>query len=300
EHVRLDGVEFYPIDNLVTEEREFRVGNLHMTDSVPLDLIPVYQRDHPEELVNHPYIGSYFYRFNITKPPLDDRRVRRALQISLNREMITQNVLKAGEQPAYFYTPPDTAGYTCEYKVPFDVEEGKRLLAEAGYPGGQGFPKVDILYNTLESHKLIAEAAQRMWKESLGVEVGLFNQDWKTYLNSMDTLDYDICRSSWIADCVDPINFLECFLSNSGNNRTGYKSVEYDRLINAAYNETDTEKRMAYMQQAEALLLDDAVVVPVYFYRWVFLVKPEVQGFVPNSRGYRRWKDMWLASEATN
>lgn len=298
ENVRIPAIRFYPIDNQQTEERQFHVGELHITDSVPLDRIPRYQRDAPEKLVNHPYLGVYFYRFNLTRPPLDDVRVRRALQLSIQRAAITNNILRAGEEPAHFYTPPDTAGYTCATRVPEDAAKARELLAAAGYPGGAGMPRIEILYNTLESHKLIAEAIQQMWQEHLGVRVGLFNQDWKTYLSSMNNLDYDIARSAWIGDVVDPVNFLECFLSDGGNNRTGFASEEFDALIHAAYAETDPARRHAHLQAAEKILLDEAVIMPIYFYRWTFLKAPEVKGFVPNTMGYKRWKDLYLEPDA--
>ena len=178
--------------------------------------------------------------------------------------------------------------------MPRDLDAAKKLLAEAGYPDGRGLPPVNILYNTSESHRTIAETVQRMWKETLNADVRLLNQDWKTYLSSMNTLDYEMARSSWIGDVADAVNFLECFQTGLGNNRTGWASPVYDGLIEHAYAEADVEKRKALLQQAETLLLEECPIIPVYFYAWKFLMAPEVRGFTPNILGYFRWKTLHL------
>ncbi len=292
--IKLDGIEFYPIDNLQTEERSFRAGDLHVTEDIPLDKIPVYQKENPEVLRLDPYLGVYYYRVNLTHKPFDDVRVRRALSMALDRERLTQDVMKAGERPAYHYVPPGCGGYESPVPLRYDPEGAKALLAEAGYPNGEGIPPFELLYNTSENHKRIAETVQRMWKETLGVDVQLLNQDWKVYLASMDNLDYDLARSAWIGDYVDPLNFLECFLSYSGNNRTGYNSPAYDALVKAGYAETDETKRQEIMREAEERLLTDQPVIPVYFYTRKFLMATEVKGYKPNVLGYMRWEDFWL------
>lgn len=296
--VRLDGIKFYPIDDNLTEERSFRTGQLHMTETMPLHKIEVYRRDNPEVLQVRPYLGNYFYRFNVTRKPLDDVRVRQALNMAIDRERITREVLKANEQPAFNLTPPGTAGYTSESKMVYDPERAKQLLAEAGYPGGKGFPKLDILYNTSDAHATIAEVLQRMWKDTLGIEIGLYNQDWKVYLDAMTNLDFDICRGSWIGDVVEPLNFLELFLTRGGNNRTGWGNPQYDALIQQAYATPDKSARHALLQQAEALLLEEAPILPLYFYTTKYLVSTRVKGLTPNILDYRRWKDMWLEAPA--
>ncbi len=296
--VKLDGVNYYPISNEQTEERSFRSGRLHLTYSIPMFKIDEYRKTQPEALQIHPYLQTYFYRFNTAAPPFDDVRVRQAFGLAVDREAIVRDVLQAGERPAWFYTPPDTAGYTCDYKVGFDIDRAKELLAEAGYPDGAGLPAVDLLYNTSETDKIIAETVQQMWKKNLNADVRLFNQDYKVYLATMKTLDYNIARSTWLGDVLDPVNFLECFLGGEGNNRTGYASDEFDTAIRAAYAEADTATRLAYLQQAEARLLEDAPITPVYFQTQKFLMAPEVRGLVPNLLGLFRWQDMALAAPA--
>lgn len=296
-NVKLDGVNFYPISNEQTEERSFRSGDLHLTYSIPMYKIEEYRRDQPEVLQVHPYLQTYFYRFNTSAPPFDDVRVRQAFGMAVDREAIARDVLKAGERPAYAYTPPNTAGYTSTYQVRTDIEAAKALLAEAGYPGSEGFPAVDLLYNTSETDKIIAETVQQMWKKHLGVDVRLFNQDYKVYLSTMKTLDYNIARSTWLGDVLDPVNFLECFLAGEGNNRTGYASDEFDAAIHAAYAEPDPQKRIAHLQKAEARLLEDAPITPVYYQTQKFLMSPRVQGMIPNPLGNFRWQDISLAPD---
>jgi oligopeptide transport system substrate-binding protein len=295
--VRLAGIEFYPIDNQQTEERSFRSGKLHLTSTIPMDSIKRYREDNPEVLHIHPALGSYFYRLNTTKAPFTDKRVRQAFSYALDREKIASHVMKGGETPAYFFTPPDIAGYTSTAKVPFDPQKARELLAEAGYPNGEGFPAVELLFNTSETHKRIAEAIQDIWKEHLNVKVLLLNQDWKVYLSSMSNLDYTVARSSWYADVADPINFLECFLSGGGNNRTGFKSPAFDALIQKAYAEPDAEVRLRLLQEAEAILLDEAPIVPIYFYTEKYLQAESMKGLVENTLSYRRWRDFYLEDE---
>jgi len=295
--VRLAAVHFYPIQNLQTEERSFRTGELHVTESVPLSMIAVYQLKNPGALHIDPYLGTYYYRFNVTRPPFDDVRVRRAFAMSIDREQLVRNVLRGGQQPAAHYTPPNTAGYTCAARIPFDVDQARRLLAQAGYPNGEGLPPVELLYNSSENHKLIAEAVQRMWKVHLAVDVALVNQDWKVYLDSMNNLDYQIARSGWIGDYVDPHNFLECFLTGGGNNRTGYASPAYDALIAKANATLDPDARFAVFQDAERLLLEDCPFAPVYFYTRIYLKAPEIKGWQPNMLGFIPFKRLYIESD---
>ena len=296
ENVQLDGVSFYPMSNEQTEERSFRKGELQMTYSIPMFRIDTYREEQPEVLQIHPYLQTYFYRFNCSRPPFDDARVRQAFGLAVDRERLVRDVLQGGEAPAYAYTPPNTAGYTPEYKVETNAERAQELLAATGYPGGEGFPKVEILYNSAETDKIIAETMQSMWKEVLGVEVGLYNQDYKVYLASMSALNYDIARSTWLGDVIDPVNFLECFLTDAGNNRTGWSSVDFDGAINAAYAESDPEKRNVHLQRAEKILLEEGAITPVFYQTQKFLLDTRVTGFQANLQGLVRWDQIGLSA----
>ncbi|MFP4190532.1 MAG: peptide ABC transporter substrate-binding protein [Candidatus Hydrogenedentota bacterium] len=295
--VQLNGVNFYPIDDLQTEERSFRNGELHWTGDMPINRIDWYRKNRPEVLEINPYLGTYYFRFNVTRPPLDDARVRRAFAMAIDREGIVENITRGDEQPAAHLTPPDTEGFLPGPELPYDVERAQELLAEAGYPDGEGLPSVDLLYNTSENHRIIAQAIQNMWRNNLGAKVNLLNQEWTVYLSSMSNLNYDIARAGWIGDVNDPINFLECFVTDGGNNRTGYSSEEYDSLIAAARREADPQRRSEILREAETILMEDAPIAPLYFYTRKNLRSPDLRGFEPNIRGYVNYKFLYLEAE---
>src|SRR5690606_20415901 len=182
-------------------------------------------------LRTEPYLGNYFYRINIDVPQLADPRVRRALAMSIDREQIVEHVTQGGQIPAYAFTPPDTLGYTAPPGFTHDPEAARALLAEAGYPGGEGFPPTELLYNTSEGHRKLAVAIQQMWQRELGIEITLNNQDWKVYLDSVNNGNYQIARAGWIGDYVDPNSFLDMWVTDGGNNRTGWSDPRYDRLV---------------------------------------------------------------------
>jgi oligopeptide transport system substrate-binding protein len=294
DRVRLKEIRFYPIESLDTEERAFRSGQLHKTEKLPLPKVDYYKRQQPDLLMNAPYLGTYFYMFNTKKPPFDDKRVRQALTLAIDREAITERVTRAGEFPAYTFTPPNTAGYTSTAKIQPDLAKAKQLLAEAGYPDGRDFPRVEILYNTLESHKTIAEAIQQMWKQNLNIDAGLRNEEWKVYLNTKTSGDYDLARYGWIADYVDPNAFLDMWLTGGGNNDSGWSNLEYDRLIAEAGRTIDTEKRYQLLQQAEAILLDELPIMPVYYYVSIYLLHPSVKNWNATILDHQPYKYVYL------
>src|SRR5690606_16149318 len=201
-----------------------------------------------------PFSGTYYYRLNTTRPGLDDVRVRKALSYAVDRKQITEKVTKGDQIPAFSFTPPNTDGYTSEAQMVYDPELARSLLAEAGYPNGEGFPSITILYNTLEDHQKIAVVIQQMWKQALNIDVNIRNQDWKVFLSSMRTMDYDIARAGWIGDYYDPNTFLDMFITDGGNNETGWSNPRYDELIKLAGSTSDKAQRHAYFQEAEALL----------------------------------------------
>lgn len=231
-----------------------------------------------------PFLGTYFLRFNATKPPFDDPRVRKAFAMVIDKEAITSKITRAGETPASGFVPPGVDGYESPEGLPYDPDRARQLLAEAGYPSGEGFPLVRYLYSEGELNEAIAVELQSMWRNQLGVNVNLARQEWKVYLNSLSSLDYDIARSSWVGDYPDPNTFLDMFLTGGGNNRTGWSSAEYDALIDAAAAELDPAKRFELLQQAEELLVvEEAPVAPIYFYVGIQLFDPgKLGGIEPN------------------
>ena len=280
--VKLQEVFFYPIDDADAEERAFRSGQLHVTATLPLAKIAVYRQEHPTPLQAEPYLGTYVYRFNVTRPPLDDSRVRRALAMAIDRERIVRDVARGGQRPAGHFTPPGMAGFTARADLPTDIDAARRLLAAAGFPGGRGFPPLSILINTNEGHRQIAEAIQQMWRKNLGINIGIYNQEGKVWNDSMRRLDYSIARFAWVGDYLDPSTFLDIMASDSGNNQTGWKNAEYDRLLDRARQTADTSRRYAYYQRCEEILARECPFAPIYYYVRLYLRRPEVKGWYGN------------------
>ena len=298
-NVRLNQVVFYPTENVTTEERMFRAGQLHYS-GIPSDKIQVYSQSDDPSLRIQPYLGVYFYRLNVDKPQLSDKRVRRALGMTINRDQLVSQITKGGQIPAYTITPPGTMGYYPESDLTFDPEAAKKLLAEAGYPNGEGFPTTEILYNTSEGHRKIAVALQQMWKKHLNIDVVLLNQEWKVYLDTVSNHHYEIARAGWIGDYVDPNNFLDMFLCNGGNNRTRWCNNEYDQIILQQVPKAKThQQRLDLFQQAENILLDEMPVIPIYIYTSNNLVHPTVKNFGRNILNQANYREMYLEPENT-
>lgn len=239
------------------------------------------------KLILTPRLGTYYMKYNVTKKPLDDVRVRQALTLAINRQQLIDAALKTGEKPGLAFVPPGIADADTskefrttggEYIPNQDVEKAKALLAEAGYPDGKGFPQLEYLYNTSDTHRVIAEAIQDMWKQNLNLDIKLTNQEFKVYLDSQDNLKYDISRSGWIGDYMDPMTFIDMFVTNDGNNDTGWSNAEYDELVKKAKSEADQAKRMQYMHDAEKILMDEMPVGPIYFYVNKNLIKSKITG----------------------
>lgn len=259
DRVLLNEAIFYPVENSTTEESMFRAGQLHVTSSIPTEKIAVYKEDpalagllHQEVL-----LATYFYRFNVTRPPFNDVRVRKALSLAIDRSQIVERVSKGGQPPAGHLTPPGIAGFEAGIPAPHDPEKARALLAEAGFPGGKGFPKFDILFNTNEGHRQIAEAIQQMWRRELGVDTGLYNQESKVYVATMRTLDYAVARFAWVGDYLDPTTFLDIMKSDSGNNQTGWANSEYDALLRKAELSRSQEERYSLFKHCEQILAEE-------------------------------------------
>jgi oligopeptide transport system substrate-binding protein len=291
--VQLNEIHFYPIDNLATEERMFRDGQLHVTYELPLDKVGYWRKDPSGSYRSEPYLGVYFYRINTTHPQLKDQRVRRALSLAVNRAAVAENVLHGNAIPAQAYTPP-VAGYVGPDLIKYDPEAARQLLAEAGYGLGNPLPRFDILLNVSEKHKILAEAIQQMWKKELGIEVGINSQDWGVYLDSQQRLDYDVCRAGWIADYSDPMSFLDMWTTGNGNNQTGWSNAEYDAFIAKARVTGETSARFEVLRQAEALMLESQPVIPIYVYLRPRLVSSLVEGWYPKMQDFRPWKNISL------
>ena len=295
DNVELNGIVFYPTENIVSEERMFRVGQLHYTQSIPLDKIPVYQDMPDTPYVQAPYLGTYFYLLNTDRPPVDDVRVRKALSMSIDREKLNNTVLQKTNVAAYSITPPDTMGYNPPKLFDYDPAQAKQLLADAGYPNGEGWPGLELIYNTSESHRKIAVALQQMWKETLNVSVTISNQEWKVYLDSVTQMDFQIARRGWIGDYVDANNFLDLYLTDGGNNNTGFSDPRYDEMIlTLAPQASSREERYKIFYEAETLLMEQMPILPVFTYTSKHLIHPSVKGLPSNLMDSLNLKYVWL------
>ncbi|MGJ3243917.1 MAG: peptide ABC transporter substrate-binding protein [Opitutales bacterium] len=291
DQVALEGIRFFPIEQNSTEERAFRAGQLHLTSNVPLDRLDWYRENHPEWLQSDPDLGTYYFLINTREPPFDDPRVRRALALSLDREAIARYIRRRGEPPAWTFVPPGMPGYRAPAVRRRDVEAAQALLAEAGYPGGEGFPPVELLFNTSEQHRAIAEAVQAMWGELLGIRIDLVNQEWKVYLDTRRNGAFQLARASWFGDYLDPGTFLELWTTEATNNFSGWSDPVYDRLVATGQDGTLPEQaRMDAYREAEQRLIQAAPIIPVFFYNRTFLRAPNVTGWPSNILHYTQYK----------
>lgn len=278
--VKLSKVVFIPTDDINTAYKQFLAGDSDWIPTVPPAQLDAARR-RPEYYVS-PYLGTYYFRFNVTKPPLTDVRVRKALAQAVDRVALTKFVTKAGEVPHSGFVPVGLRGYEGPQGPGFDVAAAKRLLGEAGYPDGRGFPRVELLYNTSELHRVITQAVQQMWKTHLGVHVDLVNVEWKVYLARQGSLDYQVSRAGWIGDYVDPNTVLEMWKTGGGNNQTGWSNRRYDALIERAATVVDPAERMRTFAEAERILLEEMPILPLYTYVNKGMLSRRVKGWHPN------------------
>jgi oligopeptide transport system substrate-binding protein len=254
----------------------------HGDVSLPLDKVPALRDQGRVDFRTDPKLCSYYFSMRVDRPPFDDPRVRRAVAMAIDKERLALHVLKGG-QPVATGGVPDLFVKTHGYHVlpgdPFDPEKARALLAEAGHPRGLGLPPIELYYNTGEGHRVIAEYVQRNLQENLGVRVQLANMEWGTLLKTLLSGQFSIGRSSWCADYPDPLTFLEVFQSDSKANYSGYKSKEYDGVLDAIKAEPDPQKRNGLLRRAEEILLRDLPLLPMYHYTWSYLVKPYVLGY---------------------
>ncbi|MBC8012300.1 MAG: peptide ABC transporter substrate-binding protein, partial [Burkholderiales bacterium] len=294
--VGLRRVIFFPTGNLVTDEAAYRAGQRHATYELAPDRIATYRAQTPSPLRVDPLLETRYLRFNLTKKPLDDVRVRRALALAIDRPALAESVLLGSALPAFHYTPPGIGGYQADARQPSDLAAARALLAEAGFPEGRGFPRLEVVYNPAASSPRVLEAIQAMWKRDLGVEVALVAQDFRVYLDAMKGLRYDIAGARWIGDYNDPNTYLDMFVTGGGNNQTGWSSPAYDALIARAATTPEPSARFALFQQAEALLLAEAPITPLVFGARVHLLHPDVRGWQPSLLGIRRYQTLAIAN----
>lgn len=284
ENVTLNGIRYLPINNSYTEARMFRDGQLHMTYTAPPEIVDLMKKEHPEVLRQEPYVGTLFFRCNTTRKPLDDVRVRRALNLAFDQQEICDKILR-GYKPAFGMTPP-MAGYTTPHAVRNDPEEARRLLTAAGFPpNSEGvrpdFPRLKILLASRETAATVAQAIQAMWRKELGIEVEIENKEWTAYLAAMQDGEYDLASSGWIGDYLDPLTFLEMWTKGNGNNLTGWSNEKYEDLLKQSHQEADPTKRYQLLQEAETILTTESPNLLLAWYARNYLLDPAVEGWHP-------------------
>ncbi|HUZ06145.1 MAG TPA: peptide ABC transporter substrate-binding protein [Candidatus Paceibacterota bacterium] len=255
-------------------------------ETVPAELLDIL-RKRPDV---HPfnYLATYWVSFNVTRKPFDNPLVRKALALAVDRERIVKKITRGGERPVSHLVPDGTADYTSPPGLDYNPALAKKLLAEAGYPGGRGFPRFEYIFNAPAGggdnvHEDIAIELQQMWHDTLGINMDLRQVEWKVWLSETAHLDYDVGRGDWIGDYDDANTFLDLFLSNSGNNRTGWKNARYDELVNEANAQTDLKKREELFQQAESILIQDELpIIPLYIYAGINYYHTNITGIYQN------------------
>jgi oligopeptide transport system substrate-binding protein len=294
--VRLQSVDFLACESTTTGLNLYLTGKVDWIYDVPPPALRQLLKEEPprDDLNPQPMLNTYFYLLNTTRKPLDDVRVRRALSLAMDRTELTSRLLAAGEQPAYSLVPPGLPGYDPPQTAHEDANTARRLLAEAGFPGGRGFPVLEILYNTHEGHQAIAQLIRKQWQRNLGIRVRTRNEEFATLLNSQRALNYDVSRLGWIGDYSDPNTFLDMFVTGGENNRTGWSSPEYDGLIAAAAREPDAAARMKLLADAERILMHELPLIPFYFYVSKNMVKPYVRGFYNNIQDHHPLSAIWI------
>lgn len=285
---------------------ESQVTRLNMVESGEANIAlepPISETDRlKKEGIYHvaPYLGTYYYEFNVSVKPFDNVKVRKALSMAIDREALVKNVIKGDKTPAYAFVPPgledpvtgkdfrEEGGKYVEY----NPEKAKQLLAEAGYPDGNGFPQVTLLYNTNEMHKAVAEAIQAMWKQNLNIDIQLVNQETKVYFDTRNSSDFMICKANWIGDYLDPLTFVDVY--TDPNNESKYKNQELNNLVRTAQNTDNQQVRMDALHKAEKIFMNDAVIIPIYYVTQPYVAKPYVKNYTWGLLGDVDFKEAYI------
>lgn len=299
-HSVLTKVTFVPINEESSATKRYRSNDIDITESFPKNMYALLKKTLPGEVYTPDQLGTYYYAFNTQKGPTADVRVRKALSWSIDRKVIAEKVLGTGEKPAWHFTPDVTAGFK---PLPTFMQQhdqnslnaqAKSLLAAAGY--GPGKPlKLKLLYNTSESHQKIAIAVASMWKKNLGVNVTLENQEWKTYIDSRNSGNFDVIRASWVGDYNEPSTFLNLLTSGNSSNIARFNNADYDAVIAKASRETSDQVRNSDYNRAEQILAEQAPIAPIYQYTNGRLIKPWVKGYpITNPEDVAYSRELWI------
>ncbi|MDA7615397.1 peptide ABC transporter substrate-binding protein [Akkermansiaceae bacterium] len=280
EEVKLDGIRYLPIRNYYTETRMFGDEQLHLTYTVPSELIPMAKEKYAAELRQESYIGTRFLRVNTLNSPFDNPKVRRAFALAIDQKSICEEILQGGQAPASGIVPP-FGDYKPPGLIKFDPKKAKALLQESGYESTSSFPDIDLLTTNSDSGLREAEALQAMWQKHLGIKVRIQQREWSTYLQNQYDFNYDIVVAGWIGDYLDPTTFLELWVTDGGNNNTAWSSKTFEDLLRKAEKTSDITTRMTILSEAEETIMNDIPVLPIYWYTTNYLIRPEVKNWNP-------------------
>lgn len=307
-NVKLETLEVRLIDDQITYLNAFKSGEVDIIESPPQAEIPTLLDEGTAKI--YPYLGTYFYVINVSDKAkevdpkaaeaLSKPKFRKALSLAIDKQLIVDKVAQGGQTPANSYVPAgilDSAGK--EFKKDSsskgtDIEEAKKLLAEAGYPNGEGAPTITFTFNTDQGHQNIAQAVQDMWKTNLGINVELKNEEWAVFQDTRTNFQYSMARHGWIADYNDPMTFLDMWTTGNGQNNSGYSNKEYDKLIAEAKVELDDTKRTELLHKAEDILMDESPVIPLYYYTNVLCIDKNVKGTYKSPLGQMEFRDAYV------
>lgn len=282
--IKLDGITFYISEDQNTMWQMYENNEIDLDHDLPTDVLGQLRNENNSELTTEAELSTYFYRFNTTAKPFNNVKIRKALVMSIDRQLLIDEVVQGGQFPAYAVVPEGVPDATGDFRqnggdyFKEDIDEAKVLLAEGLAEEGLDSLDFTILYNTSEGHKKIAEAIQQMWNENLGANVSLENTEFQVKINREHALDYEVSRAGWVGDYVDPNTFLDMFTSWSTQNDTGWTSDIYDELVKKAAAELDITTRMGYLHEAEAMLIDNMPIMPIYYYTKSWTTKPYLTG----------------------
>ena len=292
--VWLRSVSYYPIEDLYSEERAYRAGQLHATTSLPSAKVAAYADKHDPDLQITPRLGVNFFIFNTQKPPFNDPRVRRAFSAAIDRVALAKAAYQGGYTPALTISQPGMGGYQPTAQITAGPDEARALLTEAGYPGGKGFPPIIYLYNTLDRNRTVAEIMQQMWRHELGVNVELVNQEWKVFLDTRHRSDYSIARSGWNPFANEPTDYFELFITGGSNNETGCSNPRFDALYQKSLQTFDVSARHRLYHEMDEILRDESPGAPLVHNSTVRLVHHAVRNWPNNVMDNRFLRDVTL------
>ena len=302
-NIALAGAVIYITDSEAQTLTLYESGQTHVARPLSPDGLQRSIKEGRSDLRIDTNACVYYFHLRLDHPPFDDSRVRMALNLAVDKDLLVQHVLGGFQSPALSLVPPMLEAFMGYHPPEMPARDpllATRLLAAAGYPQGRGFPRQDILYNTSEGHKRVAEFTSRNWEETLGVQMTASNMEWKSLLKQIRTGDFGIARSAWCADYPDPLNFLENFHSASENNNAGYKNRAYDAVLDRARNEPDRHLRRNLLCAAEKALLRDMPFVLMYQYTRSVLIRPEVHGYLPQYQDHHLLRWISLSASGTS